>query len=195
MAAFKIVFLLFTLLILNVQIGQAQQVSVKKQLPLADVSFESIFGTSVSEGDKTIYCLLGSGFFRSPRSSISDSLIHEWLLKHQQAIVIPVSSFGPTEIDNPDSRMIYCWVVQGGDTLNNYLIRNGCFPGGTMLRPKTWKEMNKRERDLYKGTGEKPDVQVHVDKETYAEFVEQIKSAEIYARDNSLGIWHIVKEE
>ncbi len=189
------IFLLISLLMLKGQVVQAQQVSVSRHLPLAAVNFQSIFGTSGTEGSQTIYCLLGSGFFRTPRSSNADSLIHAWLLKHPKAMVIPVSSFGPTEIDNPDSRIMYCWVVQGADTLNNYLIRTGCFPGGTMLRPKTWKEMHKREKDLYRGTGEKPDVQVHIDEEAYIEFVMQIKSAEIYARDNALGIWREIKEE
>ncbi len=85
--------------------------------------------------------------------------------------------------------IIYCWVVDNKDTLNNYLIKNGCYPGGTMMRPKTWDEMEKWEKDLYFDTDEKPDVRVFVDKKAYDSFIEQIKIAEQFARDNKLGIW------
>ncbi|MBI3232850.1 MAG: hypothetical protein HYZ42_02220, partial [Bacteroidetes bacterium] len=104
-------------------------------------------------------------------------------------------SYGPTEIKDKDSKMVYCWVIDNKDTLNNYLIKNGCFPGGTMMRPKTWDEMEKLERELYEGTGEKPDVKVYVDKKTYDVFIEQIKTAELYAKENNLGIWLKDKEE
>ncbi len=104
-------------------------------------------------------------------------------------MVVSVSSFGPTEIKDPESKMVYCWVIEGQDTLNNYLIRNGCFPGGTMVRPKTWNEMEKWEKELYEDTDEKPNVKVFVDKKTYDGFIEQIKIAEQFARENKLGIW------
>lgn len=138
---------------------------------------------------KNVYCLLGSGFFKTPRSNNSDSLIKIWLQKHTLSLVFSISSFGPLEINDKESRMIYCWIIEGQDTLNNYLIRNGCFPGGTMIRPQTWDELDKREKDLYNDLDEKPDVKVYVDKKTYDNFIEQIKNAEQFAKKNKLGIW------
>ncbi|MEY5048038.1 MAG: hypothetical protein RLZZ175_1397 [Bacteroidota bacterium] len=179
-----IISILFILLSIKNSFGQ----EAKTPLKISDFKFESIFGMNTSEPQK-IYCLLGSGFFRTPRSKNSDSLITDWLKGHPQAIVISISSFGPTEIKDPESKMIYCWVIDGKDTLNNFLIKNGCFPGGTMIRPKTWDEMDKREKELYEGTDEKPDVKVYVDKKTFNNFINQIKSAELYARENKLGIW------
>jgi len=160
----------------------------KESLNISDFRFESIFGMLTKE-TKSTYSLLGKGFLRTPRSHNSDSLIVEWIKIHPKAIVLPVSSFGPVETRVPESKMVYCWVIDGQDTLNNYLIRNGCFPGGTMVRPKTWDEMEKWEKELYEVAEEKPNVKVYVDKKSYDNFIEQIKSAEIYAKENALGIW------
>jgi len=165
-----------------------------KVLKLNDFEFESIFGSTTSD-PKSTYCLLGTGIFRTPRSDISDSLISDWIKTHPKATVIPVSSIGPIEIKDPDSKMVYCWIVEKQDTLNNYLIRNGCFPGGTMIRPKTWDEMEKWEKEFYEDSDEKMDVKVLIDNEVYDDFIEQIKSAELYAKDKKLGIWEKETEE
>jgi hypothetical protein len=71
--------------------------------------------------------------------------------------------------------MTYCWVIDQKDTLNNYLIRNGCFPGGTMMRATYSKNI--------------------VRKKEYEVFIEQIKSAELYARKMELGIWAKAEEK
>jgi len=92
--------------------------------------------------------------------------------------------------NNPDSRQIYCWVVDNQDTLNNFLVRNGCFPGSTMLRPQTWDEMPEEMKKLY--TDNKIDhgtTEILIDKKSYDMFLEQIKADEKYAYDNRLGIW------
>jgi len=156
-------------------------------LSLANFTFSSIFGTTKADSTNT-YCLLGTGFFRTPRSENSDSLITDWITKHPKAIVIPVSALVPSMTDDKNSGITYCWLVDGNDTINNYLIRNGCFPGGTMQRPQTWSEMPRKEKSLYKDI-EKPNINVLIDKKAYTNFIEQIKSAEKFASDNKLGIW------
>lgn len=168
-----------------------RQESPEGELTLSDFKFKSIFGTIASEPNTT-YCLLGTGFFRAPSSENSDSLIANWISTHPKAIVKPVSAVGPITIDYPESKMKYCWVIDQQDTLNNYLIRNGCFPGGTMMRPKTWDEMAKWEKELYEDPNQKANASVFVDKKDYNRFIEQIKIAEQFARENELGIW---KEE
>jgi len=183
MRQIRIFLLFFSLLIFYSCTGHAQ----KEPLKMSNLKFESIFGTTDKEPN-SIYSLLGKGFFRTPRSDNSDSLITEWINKHPNAIVVPISSFGPIA-DDPKSKMIYCWVIDNNDTLNNYLIKNGCFPGGTMIRPETWKEMKKWEKELYESVDEKPDIKVYVSNKTYNTFIEQIKTAELYARENKLGIW------
>ncbi|MGV8992984.1 MAG: hypothetical protein ACOH1O_02695 [Flavobacterium sp.] len=164
--------------------GQENKVPLK----ITDFEFKSIFGATKKE-PKNTYCLLGTGFFRAPSSANSDSLITEWIKAHPNAIVVPVSALGQVDIKDTEKTITYCWVVENKDTLNNYLIKNGCYPGGTMMRPKTWNEMEKWEKELYEDTDEKPDVKVFVDKKTYDNFIEQIKIAELFARENKLGIW------
>ena len=159
-----------------------------KELKLTDFKFQSILGTTPTE-PKSTYCLLGTGFFRTPRSDNSDKLITEWMDNHPNASVIPVSSIGAVSLNGPDSKMVYCWLIDKKDTLNNYLIRSGCFPGGTMRRPRTWDEMEKKEQEFYNKIGEKVDIKVYVEKKEYDKFIEQIRSAESYARDNHIGVW------
>lgn len=176
------------ILILSLTFSSCKGQQTKTPLKISDFKFESIFGTTTKE-PKNTYCLLGTRFFRAPSSNNSDSLIAEWINAHPNASVIQVSSLGQIETKDPETTITYCWVVDIKDTLNNYLIRNGCYPGGTMMRPKTWKEIEKGEKELYKDRDAKPDVKVFVDKKAYDNFIEQIKIAEQFARENKLGIW------
>ena len=105
----KIITLLLSISILSLNSCSGQR-NDNEELKLKDFKFESIFGSIDSEPDN-MYCLLGTGFFRTPRSDNSDSLINTWIKNHPQATVIPVSSFGPVETKNPDSKMTYCWGI------------------------------------------------------------------------------------
>lgn len=151
-----------------------------------DVVFTSIFGDSKTDSTQT-YCLLGRGYFRAPMSKNTDSLIKNWITTHPKAILIPVATHGPTLTDHPNSKMTYCWLIDKNDTLNNDLIRNGCFPGGTMMRPDTWDEMSDRQKSIY---DEKPIMTVEIGEKEYNRFIEQIKVAEAEARKSRRGIWN-----
>ncbi|SMC52270.1 hypothetical protein [Moheibacter sediminis] len=182
----QIIVLIFSLSILFFCNCKGQE--KEKSLKITDFEFNLIFGSNANY-PKNTYCLLGSGFFRPPSAENTKSLISEWLKKHPDAIVVSVSSFGPVDVDEPESKIVYSWVIDKQDTLNNYLIRNGSFPGGTMMRPKTWDEMEKWQKELYEDSDEKSDVEVYIDHKTYDNFIEQIKSAELYARKNKVRIW------
>lgn len=136
-------------------------------LDIIEFNFESIFGHTNQTPNNT-YSLLGMGYFRAPSSNNSDSLIDNWIKNNPKAKVVPVSSFGPVSANKPDSKMIFCLVIQNNDTLNNYLIKNGCFPAGTMQAP--------------------PDIDKLIEENEYNNFINQIKAAELYARKNKLGI-------
>jgi hypothetical protein len=149
--------------------------SGKKELKASDLQFESIFGVKDKKSHK-IYCLLGTGFFKAPSSDNSDSLVSNWIQKHPEAIVVPVST-----VEN----FTYCWLIEGNDTINNYLIKNGCFPGGTMQRPETYEEMSPEMKSSFG----KFKMKVHMDKKSYRSFLKQIESAEKFAQERKLGIW------
>lgn len=152
------------------------------KINLSELKFKSIFGEKEKD-NVNVYCLLGTGFFRTPRSENADQLIQDWLEKNNDAKVILVS----TLVDKKGN-INYCWLVdKNGQTINEYLVHNGCFPGVTMMRPNTFSEMSKEERKMY--ADEKPNIIVQIDKKSYDEFIEKIKLAETFARENKLGIW------
>lgn len=156
--------------------------SQSQNIKLEDLKFESIFGQSKKDS-LNVYCLLGTGFFRTPQSDNAEAMIKSWLDKNKDAKVIIVS----TLVDNK-ANINYCWLVdKDGKTINEYLVTNGCFPGGTMMRPNTFKEMPKSEKKLY--ADHKPNITVKIDKKSYDEFIEKIKLAETFAHENKLGIW------
>ncbi|MBL7724724.1 MAG: hypothetical protein JNK27_11275 [Chitinophagaceae bacterium] len=158
---------------------------------LNDLVFNSIFADNKKDSMHT-YCLLGSGYFRAETSDDADSIINSWLSKHPNANVIPVATHGPTLSDYPNSKMTYCWLIDNNDTINNFLIRTGCYEGGTMIRPKTWQEMSNKEKTVWE---KDPKIIVHIDQRTYDKFLDQIKAAEQYAKQHQLGIWNKKKED
>jgi hypothetical protein len=179
-------YILFYILVFILIFQACKGKNSKFKIPLSDLHFNSIFAGSKTD-TMHAYCLLGSGYFRAPTSNNADSLINDWLAKHPNAEVISVATHGPTLSDYPNSKMTYCWIIDKQDTINNYLIRKGCFPGGTMTRPKTWIEMSEQEKAIW---GEDPKIIVHVDKAAYEKFLDQISAAEDYAKQNRLGVWN-----
>ena len=157
----KLFFLILTLFFSSVQLSCAGQ---SKEIKLSEIRFESIFG--YPKDKSKVFCLLGSGFFRAPSSNNIDSLIYTWINKHPNAIVLPISQLN-------EGKMIYCWVIDNKDTLNTWLIRNGCYPGGTMVGPAKNKGIS----------------EVYITDAIYKNFIEQIRVAETFAKDNKLGIW------
>ena len=158
----KELYFIATFYICLISIGCSSQ---SKDIKIKEIKFESIFG--YPKDSSCTYCLLGSGFFRAPRADNTDSLITQWIVKHPEAVIFPVSALKEKE------KLVYCWVIDQADTLNTTLIKNGCYPGGTMLGFRKNSSLN----------------EVYISKETYDKFIEQIKSAEIFAKENKLGIW------
>jgi hypothetical protein len=153
--------------------------SQNTDLKFENFEFVSIFGNL--KGDKSnVYCLLGKGFFRTQSSENTDELIDTWILNHKNIKIILIS----TLIDD-NANINYCWLEdEYGNTINEFLIKNGCFPGGTMMRPKTLKE----EPNDYMSIDDSK-LKIHIDSQKYEEFIQKIKKAEQFASDNKLGIW------
>ncbi|RZM30325.1 MAG: hypothetical protein EOO88_01160 [Pedobacter sp.] len=174
-------------LILSLLLSACNSGNKAPSVQLADLSFKSFFADSKS-GNGDVYCLQGTGYFRAPRTSGADSLVVAWTASHLNAKVIPVSSFGPISTTGSNGRMIYCWLVDGADTINNYLVKQGACPGGTMMRPETNDEMSPATKEIYSKT-DHSGVKVYIGQQEYKQFIEQIKNAEIYAREKKAGIW------
>jgi len=151
------------------------------QVLLSDLNFDSSIFSGSKKDSLHTYCLLATGFFRAPHSKNTDSLISQWLSQHSNAKVISVATHGPTMSDYANSKMTYCWLIDKKDTINNYLVRNGCYPGGTMAL-STLKELQGYET-------------LHINKKDYEKFLLQIMAAEEFAQQNKLGIWNKKNEE
>lgn len=172
------VFLLITCLPLHTiaQLDPAPKVALK------DLKFTSVFAYNKKDTLHSI-CLLGTGFFKAKHSPNSDAVISEWLVAHPRAQVIPVTTYKSFTPKRPGAYQSYCWLVDGKDTLNTYLVRNGCFAAMTMQRPHVHGEMTPLEKEMY------GDIAMHVGRSSYRNFILQARNAEAQAKRNRLGIW------
>jgi hypothetical protein len=175
----KVLFSLFFGAIMTGCFGQ----QVSKNLSLSDFTFKSYLGIYKTDSSN-IYSLLGDFLFPY-HSDNSDSLIEDWIVKHPKAIVIPICI---SSAEN-NIKITQCWLVDCTDTINNYLVRNGCFSAEKMRRPQTWKELTRKEKSFYKRI-DKPEITILIDPKSYANYMEQINIAEKLAIDELLGIWN-----
>ncbi len=149
------------------------------------------------EGDSIqMYCLLGAGVDKIPMSKRTDSIVNYWVAQHPNAKVLPVTTTAYTYKDSRKPHTsIYCWVIQQNDTLNNYLVRNGCYAKKEMERNKTWEEVPEEKKRLEAETTfpvseyPLPKIEMLIDKKLDDNFMQQITSAEKFAIKNKLGIW------
>jgi hypothetical protein len=173
--------------ILMLTVSEAQTQNKMESLLVSDLKFRSTLGFKPADREN-VFTVLGNGFYGTPKSENSDSLIRAWIKSHPKASVVPVTMLGSAKVADANSNMIYCWIIDAGDTLNNHLIRNGCFPGAAMTTPSTWEEMTAEEKKKRKADMEPP-VNVYVRQSDYDKFLQQIFSAEKFAKENDLGIW------
>jgi hypothetical protein len=141
------------------------------ELPASEIVWDGIFGCKKDE-PSTTYCLMGNGFFRAPRSNEIDEVVTNWVAEHPMARVIPVSTFQPVMEDDPKSKMVYVWLVDGESNLNVQLVSLGCCSSSTM-QATMWSNL-------------------HIQKKDYEQFGLKIIQAEQQAKLKKIGIW---KEE
>jgi hypothetical protein len=170
----------------------------QESFPLNELKFMKFFGQR--DGDKSTYCLLGNGFFRTISSNEEDTAIRDWISKHPDARAVPVSIIGE------GSRMpiTYIWAVDGSENLNLLLIKQGVFPGSVMLDAVHFDALSKGARDrvaIEAGAAyaRKINPNLHQDKESppqrlvpnsiYDVFLKELASAEASAQANKAGIW------
>jgi hypothetical protein len=101
--------------------------SPRSAFAASELKFRGIFAQR--QADATVYCLLGNGFFLTPRSDQADALLTQWLSTHPQAQATPVSIMG----EGTRRPMVYLWLSDKDDHLALHLIRNGAYPGSVML--------------------------------------------------------------
>ena len=141
-------------------------------------------GEDKNTPDET-YCLMGSGFVMAPTSRNINKIISNWLAKHLHVTSVRVATSGPIMRDQPDSIQTYVWMADGRTTLNEYLVRRGACPGGTMQVPDFSSLVPKSGR-----TGGAPfHFKTYVSPQDYSHFLGRIEQAESLAQKEKLGIW------
>ena len=165
--------------------------------PFSELKFQRIFGQR--HGDKTTYCLLGTGFFRTISSDEEDMLVRDWMNKHPEAKAVPVAIIG----EGTRMPIVYIWVVDGDANMNLFLIEKGAFPGSVMRDAVQFEAISREARDraaIEAGTArvEKDDnkrapgesaPRRFVQDSAYDEFVKKLDSVEEIAQEHKAGIW------
>ena len=158
--------------------------SVGKQASSPYIRWDDVMGED-KDTPNAVYCLMGSGFIMAPTSANIKKLISVWIAKHPQARTVRVSTFGPIMVDQPNSTQTYVWVIDGQIMLNEYLVRRGACPGGTMQIPD-YGELSPKSGK----TGGAPfHFKVYVTPQESSHFLKRIERAEVQAQKEKLGIW------
>jgi hypothetical protein len=147
--------------------------------------FKSGFGSR--GGDPIVYCILGTGFFRAPRTDDFDQLVTAWLSSHPDAQVTLVDT--APAMGRPGSKMgrsslQYIWIEDGDEKLNVFLVREGAVTGGVMEDLASF--FNSLKVTL--PAGEELPTRLVTD-EKYAAFLNQVAEAEELARQDKRGLW------
>jgi hypothetical protein len=170
--------------ILLVSCGLLSCSSGSNLYPLEDYRFVDIFGQRRDDTTNGIYSLQCSGW-RSAKYQ-TDNMVMKWTGDHPNANVQQVCSF--TSTDPATSVALtntYCWLISDKDTINTYLVRNGCCYAATMLWQDGFNKMLTPGYDSHQHT----ETKVNITERSYKTFLEQLKLAEAYAQANKLGIW------
>ncbi len=166
-----------------------------RNLLASKIHWEGIFG-SLKKDPSTTYCLMGVGFFRAPVSEDINKVINEWMENHPKAYLVPISILQPFKINNPKSKQVYVWVVDGENNLNLYLVRMGCCPAGTMQSiteiDLSIPESDQNDPEIERYNQEISKLQkdkLLIEKIEYNEFITKVTEAEEQAKKDKLGIW------
>jgi hypothetical protein len=137
-----------------------------KEIRASSVQWEEHFGSCNAE-PHTSFCLMARGFFRSPTKNVQ-AVTSAWLKKHPNAKLIRVSSM-PASTKDPQALLTFVWVVDGDESLNLELVRQGCFDPGTQT-------LGAEQR-------------LEVRQGDYDAFTKKLTIAGEYAHQHNLGIW------
>jgi hypothetical protein len=165
--------LLSTLISIYVLTAAAQSdgirfsVGTPERVAAATIAWQEHFGVRKEES-KNVYTLMTQGGFRAPTSKNLGVLINNWLREHPKAEAVLVYSMeGSTAVSEAKIKAV--WVIDGAESLNLYLVRNGACPAGTMV-------LN-------------PGDETPLRKEEYEAFESRFWDAENSAKVEKLGIW------
>jgi hypothetical protein len=84
--------------------------------------------------DKNVlYSLLSLGAIKGEISDDFEQVRRNWICRHAGAVVVPVIIRQPLYEREPESKMIFVWIVDGRENLNVELVRRGCVAAAAMF--------------------------------------------------------------
>ncbi len=176
-------------ILITLSFGCSKQDRPVQPLTLAsELSWNGIFATRDTEKG-VIYCLLGRGYFRGKSNPTADRDIHDWLIAHPKAQIVPMSLLA-TE----NTKMVWICVKDEGENLNSHLIQLGDFKSEAMSFPNNPADIDGRYWINGRPPGGDSSVTRLISVERYEEFLASIKQSEQSAKKNGLGLWAVGRQ-
>mgnify|MGYP001591886890 CR=1 FL=1 len=128
--------------------GHAQSWRDLKPIPASTITWHKGFIGTVNEDKTRLYQLIGRGDFEMPflgkatqktELDARAAFIGRWLERHPKAIAVPVEAY---PFFSKTVARIYIWILDGPDSLNLELVREGFIDGSSLMT-------NLRFEDLY----------------------------------------------
>ena len=120
--------------------------------------------------DKLLFSLLFLGFFRQDLSPGCENFRETWLQKHPFAKLVPVALIKPLVQRDPESQLLFVWIIDQHDNLTVDLVRHGCVPATAVST-------------LISGA------RLEVSQKEFESVKAQLLTAEKLAKTEKLGIW------
>ncbi len=130
-----------------------------------DTTWTGEFGSNHSDSNVG-YTLLGQGFFQARTADSLPGIVSKWVTAHPDATIVSAADFGAA----PDgTRLLWVWLTDGKNNLNQELVRRGVCQKEAMAIPAGLKPL--------------------VTPAQYAAFESELPRLEKLAKEERLGVW------
>ena len=156
--------------------GHAQSWRNLEPMPASAITWTKGFIGTVDQDKTRLYHLTGRGSLGIPfwgwgpgeaELNVRAEYIRQWMERHPNAVAVPVEAY---PFFSKTVSRIYIWVLDGPDSLNLDLVREGFVTGSHLMT-------NLRYEDLY------------VTGKQVGDLFKQAIAAEIAAADGNKGMW------
>jgi hypothetical protein len=135
------------------------------------------------------YSVLSVGAIRTELSTDFVATMDGWLKRHPKAKIVRVVARKPLLDSQPNSKLIFVWIVDGGENLNVYLVRHGCVAAPQMF------SLSDDDMQLLRNELAMPKDKLEVSQKEYNKVKSRLIAAEKLAKTERLGIWASAKSD
>ena len=176
---------MFLIVFLSFNLCHAQSDNYTKTIK--DFTFSRHFMELKKDDSVNYYSLLANGLVHVPNRNDEMQAIENWLKKHSNAIVKPIIMWEYLDSNHQvTQRRMECLIIDGKDTLNNYLVAIGCFPLNAFSQA-SYEHLNDWMKALHlKG---KERVQLLISNEAYDKYAKRLSYLNNNAQKMQLGMY------